>query len=1169
MSAIKLNNQLKQLGIKVWSDEGNIKFSAPKGAMTPELVAQIKVNKAELIQLLEQLEQHKQKFAVIESLPEDVAAPLSLAQQRLWIIDKLSTEHSHYNIPLAVSLQGKLQPKLLEQAFAEVVKRHQSLRTRFVEEGRLSQQKDSQHKDNQQKVHQKIVAEAFQMTLQDFRESPEQLADYLQQQAAESFDLSQEPLLRVHLIQTADQTWALLIVMHHIISDGWSIGVLVNEVTELYSALLKHREHDLKPLAVQYRDFAHWQREWMQGHVLNAELDYWQQRLANIPTVHSLPLDRSRPAQQTFVGDVVFDQFTPELTAALRQLSRSEGTSLFILLQTAFAVLIARCSRETDVVIGTPVANRIHPALAPLIGFFVNTLVLRSEIDTNASFRAQLKQQNRHILQDFDHQSIPFESLVEHLNPQRELSHSALFQIMFALQDSSGVSLQLPDVTSESLDIQSQVAMFDLNVQVHDNGQTLQVGWEYNSDLFDPETIQQLATSYQALLQSIVANPEQQIARLSLLSDAQRVRLLSELNQTQTPFPDDVCIHELIEDRVKENPGAIALSFEGEHLTYAELDAHANQLAHYLREQGVRTDARVALFLPRSMHLVIAMLATLKAGGAYVPMDIELPPERLSYIVEDAEPNMILTLEELQSSLTNFSSIGLDNQDFQQHLQSFSTDKPELGEQSIDGRASASRNLAYLIYTSGSTGQPKGVMIEHQALVNRLMWMQKEYQLNSEDVVLQKTPYSFDVSVWEFFWPLMMGCRLALAKPLGHKDPMYLAALINQEQVTTLHFVPSMLSVFLATAKAGACDPVKRVFCSGEALPTDLQNRFLETFSNVELHNLYGPTEAAIDVTYWPCQPEHASSRVPIGKPIDNIQLYVLDDNLELLPAGAVGELHIGGVGLARGYANKPELTEKTFIHCELDPGQSKRLYKTGDLVRWSPKDQLEYLGRTDFQVKLRGFRIELDEIAHHIASNANINDSIVLVKEEAIVAYVVLTEGAEEQAIIPEVRHELAAALPEYMIPSAFVVLEQLPLTANGKVDRKALPAPKFDAFNNRQIGKTFLAPASVQEKTVATLWGKILQIEKIGTEDNFFELGGNSLKLIQLTEMINQEFQQAFSPLQLFQYPTIKQFMPLLNITRSENQKTAATKASSRPKRNLDQRKARLNRQRNKRVS
>lgn len=322
-------------------------------------------------------------------------------------------------------------------------------------------------------------------------------------------------------------------------------------------------------------------------------------------------------------------------------------------------------------------------------------------------------------------------------------------------------------------------------------------------------------------------------------------------------------------------------------------------------------------------------------------------------------------------------------------------------------------------------------------------------------------------------------------------------------------------------------------------------------------------------MTYWPCQPEHASSRVPIGKPIDNIQLYVLDDNLELLPAGAVGELHIGGVGLARGYANKPELTEKTFIHCELDPGQSKRLYKTGDLVRWSPKDQLEYLGRTDFQVKLRGFRIELDEIAHHIASNANINDSIVLVKEEAIVAYVVLTEGAEEQAIIPEVRHELAAALPEYMIPSAFVVLEQLPLTANGKVDRKALPAPKFDAFNNRQIGKTFLAPASVQEKAVASLWGKILQIEKIGTEDNFFELGGNSLKLIQLTEMINQEFQQAFSPLQLFQYPTIKQFMPLLNITRSGNQKTATTKVSARPKRNLDQRKARLNRQRNKRVS
>ncbi|MCY7297444.1 non-ribosomal peptide synthetase [Alteromonas sp. a30] len=1201
MSAIKLHNQLKQWGVKLWVEGENLKFSAPKGVMTAETIAQLKAQKDELLALLTQMAAHKKAYAEITPLEEGQHAPLSLAQQRLWVIDKLSGGQSHYNIPLAVSLKGDLNIDALQRSFAHIVARHNSLRTRFVE---VSAEAASEFNETQVKAAQTKETHVIQTTFddatnvgefiqRDFSGQPDALKHYVVEEAHKGFDLQHDPLFRVYLIKANTtnntQEWVLLMVMHHIISDGWSIGVLVRELTAFYQSeitqqTMAQQHQALSPLPIQYSDFAAWQRGWMQGHVLESELDYWQQRLAGVPEVHSLPLDKGRPAQQTFNGDIRFSAFTPALSNALHQLAREQGTSLFILLQTAFAILLARCSREHDIVMGTPVANRTHASLAPLIGFFVNTLVLRSKVKEDMPFSDFLSEQNRHILQDFDHQNIPFESLVEHINPQRNLSHSALFQIMFALQDSQDVQLDLPNVSAQAFDIESHTTMYDINVQVHNKGNRLEIGWEFNTDLFDSATIESFAQSYQALLQSIVDAPQTRVAELSVVDATQRQWLLHSVNQTQADFSDDVCIHSLIEAQVKQHPNAVALRFEGESMSYQSLNEKANQLAHYLIEQGVAVDERVALLMPRSFELVIAMLATLKAGGAYVPMDDTLPAARLHYILDDAKPRLTLTMQSVANKLENMNVLVLDEASTQQQIHTFSRQQPEVSE-----RSPHAKSLAYLIYTSGSTGNPKGVMIEHQALVNRLVWMQKTYLLGHQDVVLQKTPYGFDVSVWEFFWPLMVGASMVLAKPLGHKDPVYLSELIQREQVTTLHFVPSMLAVFLASKAAStnasntatnASTSLKRVFCSGEALPTDLQNRFLQHYNNVALHNLYGPTEAAIDVSYWPCEMASQSARVPIGKPIDNIQLYVLDEHLALLPVGAVGELYIGGVGLARGYANKPELTEKTFIQWPLggathrnENQPSIRLYKTGDLVRWRADGQLEYLGRSDFQVKLRGFRIELDEIAHHVSSHSGVSECTVLVHQDAIVAYVVAkptNEANSENVLIEDLRQTLLGILPEYMQPSAYVMLAQMPLTPNGKVDRKALPAPRFQSAQKKQ----HIAPASAQEKALAVLWAQALgqeseqaaEAKSIGVEDNFFELGGNSLKLIRLTELINAEFALQLSPLQLFQYPSIKQIISLIQqqgMTSSANNAVQA-----RPQRDLDKRKARLNRQRNKRV-
>ena len=1136
MNAKAFYHQLSELGVRLFLDDGKLNYTAPKGVINQSLLTELKANKADLMALLQQQAKHTEQFATINPADPTLPVPLSYAQQRLWIIEQIDSGRSDYNISLALQLRGQLNQAALEQAFAQVVERHEVLRCGFSESSQQLQ-----------------TSVPFALTFADLTADAQQqqtLNTRLPQDANRPFDLTTAPLLRVFIYQLAPDKWVMMVVMHHIISDGWSIGVLVNEVTEYYCAALEQRQPQLADLAIGYGDYAHWQRLWLTGDYLETQLAYWQQRLADIPKVHGLPLDRMRGAQQITVGDQLQSEISVELTTQLRNLSLAQHSSLFIVLQTAFAVLLARWSREQDIVVATPVANRIHPSLEPLIGFFVNTLVLRTQVDGDVLFADLLKHNNRQILTDFSHQNVPFEMLVERLNPPRDLSHSAIFQIMFALQDSSDLALTLPGVEATPLDIDSGVAMFDLNVQVHNKKDHLVMGWGYNSDLFDRSTIDHLSASFTVLLEGICANINCPVARLPLVNTTQRQWLVNELNHTDKTFASQLCMHQLIEQQVLRQPNAVALRFEQQSLSFDQFNRRANQLAAFLVSQGIGPDDFVGLCMERSLELVIAIVAIHKAGGAYVPLDGEYPEARLRYIVEDAGIKLVLSQRHLSQAidLNPAKVFCLDDQQFAEQLKALSENNSQENPD-ITTVGVKAHHLAYMIYTSGSTGQPKGVMIEHQALVNRLSWMQNQYPLNDQDVVLQKTPFSFDVSVWELLWSLMVGAQMVLAKPSGHKDPMYLQKLIMAQGVTTLHFVPSMLSVLLESVSWQQCEGVKRVFCSGEALPGELQQRFFSTGTKAALINLYGPTEAAIDVSYWDCQADDLNANVPIGKPIDNIQLYVLDDQLQLLPPGAVGELAIGGVGLARGYINRAELTANTFVQINAkgnDDGlPSPRLYKTGDLARWSSQGQLEYLGRTDFQVKLRGFRIELGEIESAISTHGQVNAVSVLVRDELLIAYLVLADSSQNDGsaltteliaeLITELKTRLSERLPAFMLPDAWLTIDTMPVTANGKLDRRALPMPDFS--KNRSPDEAsgdverFVAPPSQQAQKVAQLWCEVLQLERVSMRDNFFDLGGNSLKLIHLARALNQHFECEFSPLQLFQYPTIEAFLPLLN--------------------------------------
>jgi amino acid adenylation domain-containing protein len=1031
----------------------------------------------------------------IQPMPRPEEIPLSFAQQRLWFLAQMEEVREAYHIPFGVRLKGELDRQALRQALDRIVARHEALRTRFViVEGEPRQRiTPAEHS-------------RFQLLEQELRQHGEQerageLNTLIQQEGESRFDLEKGPLVRGRLIRSAEDEHVLLVTMHHIVSDGWSMGVLAGELKALYGAFLGGKADPLPELEIQYADYALWQRQWIEGEILQQQAAYWKTTLAGAPALLELPTDHLRPVQQSYAGAMLPVVLDEKLMSGLKGLSRSHGTTLYMTLLAGWAILLMRLSGQQDVVIGSPVANRGRAEIENLIGFFVNTLALRLDLSGSPSVSQLLEQTKAQSLAAQRHQDIPFEQVVELAQPVRSLSHSPLFQVMFSWQNAVENSLELPGLEVLLLQPPHKAAQFDLTLFLQPAGDTIGGAVEYASALFEPATVHRYMGYFVALLKAMVADDAQTIDRLPMLSEEEREQVVYGWNETKAEFPSEKCVHELFEEQMRRSPQATAVVFEKEELSYGELNERANQLAWRLRELGVGPETRVGLLAERSLEMVVGLLGVLKAGAAYVPLDPDYPSERLSYMLESAQVKVLLTQEHLREQRPPYGGpvLELDGAEERRRI-------AEQKRWNLDVALMAD-HLAYIIYTSGSTGRPKGVMNSHGGLLNRLLWMQKEYRLEPGDVVLQKTPFSFDVSVWEFLWPLLEGAKLVVARPGGHKDPGYLATLIEERQITTLHFVPSMLAVFLDEERPKQCKSIRRVVCSGEALPAELAQRCLASLPWAELHNLYGPTEAAIDVTYWKCLAEDTRASVPIGKAIANIRLYVVDEAMNPVPVGVPGELYLGGVGLARGYWGRGDLTAARFVPDGLSGRMGERLYQTGDLVRWLVNGNLEYLGRLDQQVKIRGFRIELGEIEAVLERHPNVTQAVVLAREDKpgdkrLVAYVVAGQEAGEDDSenkkaglwISELREHLLSQLPEYMVPTAYVQLKRIPLTPNGKIDRQALPPAAEQPSTKASL------PLDEVEENLLMVWQKVLGKENLGVEDNYFALGGDSLRVVQV---------------------------------------------------------------------
>ncbi|HKV12553.1 MAG TPA: amino acid adenylation domain-containing protein, partial [Thermoanaerobaculia bacterium] len=919
-----------------------------------------------------------------------------------------------------------------------------------------------------------------------------ELAALAAREAGRGFDLRRDPMLRATLLRLEEDEHAFLFTLHHIASDGWSEGVLRRELSALYAAALAGEPSPLAPLALQYADFAAWQRAWPE-EALAAQLAHWKERLAGTPAL-DLPADRPRPPVASFRGDSLRLDLPPVLTEALRRLARRGQATVFMTVLAAWHALLQRHSGQTDFAIGTPVANRTRPELEPLIGVFLNMLALRTDGGGDPSFAELLARVRHTALAAYDHADIPFERIVDEVNVERDRSRPPLVQTMLALNSTPRVPLTLCGLAVEPLDTFARVSRFDLSLALSEQGGEVGGGLEYSTDLFDRTTMARLAGHFVHLLAAVADDPSRRVAEVELLSPAERQQVAVELNDTAADFSElagdaEPLLHRWIERQAALTPDATAVVGESESLTYRELDARANRLARRLRRLGVRVDDPVAICADRSPALIVGLLAILKAGGAYLPLDPSYPSERLAFMIEDgleglAKPVLLAQVELLSASVAGAGARLVD-------LDAAAGPAGEADGVPLDGGAGAD-NLAYVIYTSGSTGRPKGVMSTHRGIVNRIAWMQRAYGLTPADRVLQKTPVSFDVSVWELFWPLVVGARLVLARPGGHRDPAYLMRRIEEQEVTTLHFVPSMLQVFLAQPGLGRCRSLRRVMASGEALPAELAARFHELLGS-ELHNLYGPTEASVDVTAHRTLPGPARRTVPIGRPIANLGIWLLDPELQPVPLGVPGELYIGGMGLARGYLRRPGLTAERFVPHPLgQPGE--RLYRTGDLARFSADGEIEFLGRTDDQVKLRGFRIEPGEIEAALAGHPAVREAAVVAREERpgevrLAAWVV-PAGPGPRPEVGELRDALRRVLPEHMVPADFALVDALPLTPSGKVDRGALRA-------RPQAGE--LAPAAEPggdletelEELVAGIWQDLLRRGPIGRDDNLFDVG------------------------------------------------------------------------------
>jgi amino acid adenylation domain-containing protein len=1048
----------------------------------------------------------------------DLPLPLSFSQERLWVLDRLESgaskynSASAYNISSAFNVKGKLHLDALSFAFTQLLKRHEILRTTFSSAGA--------------EVAQCITpAYPWIFTIEDVCLESEQkqleaIALLQQQEASRAFDLEEgvdarrTRLIRTRLLKRAEDHFVLFITLHHIIADGWSVEIISQELSYFYRQYLDNGEALFTPLpelAIQYADYAAWQKKCLQEERIQKPLAYWRQHLAGVEALE-LTTDYPRPPQQTYTGAAFNTQIPEALAKKSEQFSKQEGLTPFVVLMCAYKILLSRYSGQADICVGTPLAQRPIQETEALIGVFINTLPLRSVISQNKSYRDILKTEHHTILDAFEFQDIPFERIVETLNLPRDLSRSPVFQTLFSFQKSDFEnSLNLQGLQVEQLPQKNTASQFEISLALTETPDGLLARYDYNTDLFSRESIERFSQHFENLLDNLLENPNCALSEINFLDQQEYQQQIIEWNDTETDYPKTEALHYLFEQQVKQIPDAQALVFGQQELSYFELNRRANQLAHFLIASGAGRNQPVAVCMQRSVELVICLYAILKSGAAYLPLDTSSPQDRLQDMLDDAGALILIT-----ENSAGLPDLKAKHRVIYADIQEDIVDQPETNPKIIN----TADDLAYVIYTSGSTGKPKGVAVPHRGVINRLLWMQDAYPLCDKDVVLQKTPYSFDVSVWEFFWPLFAGAKLVVAKPDGHKDADYLCQLIQQHTITTLHFVPSMLALFLLNKNALACTSLQTVFCSGEALKTEHTRQFFSSFSTCRLINLYGPTEASIDVSAWECKKEHAHSRIPIGKPIANTQLYILNEYHQPVATGVPGELYIGGAGLAQGYLGQSKLTAERFIDSPFAKEPGEKLYKTGDKVRFLPDGNIDYLGRMDFQVKLRGLRIELGEIENQLDALTFIKESVVVMAthngEQHLVAYISSDEEVESAFI----KKLLANKLPDYMVPSAFIKLAELPLSPNGKVDRKALPV--WQAGRIKQ--NAFVAPRNASEVFIASLWCDFLKLDTVGVLDNFFELGGHSLLATQIVSRIRERYEVEISLAKLFEKPTVE---------------------------------------------
>ncbi|MGD1702703.1 amino acid adenylation domain-containing protein [Dapis sp. BLCC M229] len=1130
MELIKFLQELTIQGWQLWSEGERLRYRAPQEESTESVLSQLKQHKREILELL-------------HSQPDILQVyPLSYGQRALWFLWQLAPDSGGYNISFAARIRSLVDFKVWHQVFQELRERHPILCSTFPN---LNQEPIQQVDQNQELDLLEINASSW---------SEEELQEKLLESHYHPFTLDKEAVMRVRWFTRSEEEHILLLTIHHIAWDGWSMELSVAELSKLYQAKISGEKLSLSTLKYSYKDYVYWQREMLDSAKGEKLWKYWQQKLVGELPELDLPTDRQRPPIQTYNGASYSFSLPEQLSQELRELASIEGVTLYMILLATFQVLLYRYTGQEDILVGSPTLGRGKPEFASIVGYFVNPIVLRANLSGNQTFKEFLDQVRQTVLEAIAHQDYPLALLVEKLQPIRDPSRSPIFQVMFTLiklqAEAEGLNLSLGATQSkldwrglklETLAMPSQEGVFDLSLEIVEKSSHLVVFFKYNTDLFERETIVRIGDHFQTLLEGIVTNPEQSVEQIPIITATERKQLVIDWNNTFTEYPTDKCIHELFEEQVKCNPQAVAVVFEDQQLTYQQLNCRANQLAHYLQTKGVKPEVLVGICMERSLEMMVGLLGILKAGGAYVPLDPNYPSERLAYMLSDAAVSLLVTqdslVERLPKHQTHVVCLDSDWEAISAHTQENSVIevKPD--------------NLAYVIYTSGSTGKPKGVAIEHHSPLALCHWAKEVFTIKQEDGVLASTSICFDLSVFEIFVTLSCGGKVILAK-----NALDLPNVNKSEEVTLINTVPSAITELLRIK--GLPSNVRIINLAGETFSNRLVQELYKQESIQAVYNLYGPSE---DTTYstFSLLKKGSTTEPTIGCPIANTQIYILDHYQQPLPIGIPGELYIGGAGLARGYLNRPELTAEKFIPNPFDnkiPSQKSKLYKTGDLACYLPDGNLRFLGRIDHQVKIRGFRIELGEIEVILGSHPQVQKVVVMAREDAssnkiLVAYI----GSQGLSISnSDLRNFLKQKLPEYMIPSAFVILETIPLNPNGKVNRKALPSPEGEFM--RKIG--FVSPRTPTEKIVANIFASVLKNSEVSIYDNFFELGGHSLLANQVIYRIPQELGVELPLTTIFELPTVAELSDRLETISNEKSLSLAKQLQIVPTGQLDER-------------